>query len=325
MNEQEETIELMDDIEVVGPGEMLREARAALGFSQEQVAQRLNFRISLVNEIENDQFDKSIAETFNRGYLRNYAKLVAVAEDDIIASYENLNIAELQCAEMQSFSRETAKQAENALLMWVSYLIVGLLFSATIVWWMQNSDADEQSEPIEGYQVLSPAEVASKAVQNPNSSENDTLINESIDKSVDERMDKKLANAKTNNIDASATVNLARISKENNLNSPEASSESNNTTVTDENDTSTSTEQVIVDAQFTFLGDCWVNIHDATGERVAWGIKKSGYVMNISGIAPFSVILGKPELVKINFANENIDTARFARGNIAKFSLPMID
>ncbi|MBL4822572.1 MAG: DUF4115 domain-containing protein, partial [Colwellia sp.] len=74
---------------------------------------------------------------------------------------------------------------------------------------------------------------------------------------------------------------------------------------------------------FTFSGDCWVNIYDATGERIAWGVKKLGYVMTITGKAPFKVTLGKPELAEIYFNDTPVDMLSFNAGNIAKFTLPL--
>ena len=74
---------------------------------------------------------------------------------------------------------------------------------------------------------------------------------------------------------------------------------------------------------FYFNGDCWVNIYDATGEHIAWGVKKADYVMNIEGVAPFTVTLGKPELVTITYDGDDIDMSQFNRGNIAKFTLPI--
>jgi cytoskeleton protein RodZ len=76
-------------------------------------------------------------------------------------------------------------------------------------------------------------------------------------------------------------------------------------------------------AVFTFSGDCWVNIYDASGERIAWGIKKSGYVMSVEGVAPLEVTLGKPELAIIEFNGQLVDLSGFNAGNIAKFTLPL--
>jgi cytoskeleton protein RodZ len=75
---------------------------------------------------------------------------------------------------------------------------------------------------------------------------------------------------------------------------------------------------------FTFSGDCWVNIYDATGKRIAWGVKKAGYVMTIQGKAPLRVTVGKPELTRVVFNDEAVDMSPFNVGNIAKFTLPVV-
>ena len=49
--------ELSEDIEVIGPGQLLSEAREKAGYSQQYVADKLNFRRALVEDIENDIFD----------------------------------------------------------------------------------------------------------------------------------------------------------------------------------------------------------------------------------------------------------------------------
>jgi len=139
MSKESSVQELSDDIEVVGPGQMLAQAREKLGMSQQQVADKLNFRTTLVKNIENEIFDQEMPATFNRGYLRNYAKLVDISVDEVLAGYETLNIAEKQCAELQSFSKGTEKQAESNRIMWVSYLILTLLIASSIVWWLQET------------------------------------------------------------------------------------------------------------------------------------------------------------------------------------------
>ena len=110
----------------VGPGRMLTEAREAIGLSQQQVADKLNFRTTLVQNIEADKFDLNLPAAFNRGYLKNYAKLVNVAHEGILNSYDQLGVAQRQCAEMQSFSKGTEKQAEHNMLMWITYFILAL-------------------------------------------------------------------------------------------------------------------------------------------------------------------------------------------------------
>jgi len=131
--------ELPEDIEVIGPGQLLADARVKLNLSIEQVAHRLNFRIQQVSDIEADAYDGSVPETFTRGYLLNYAKLVGVDSQDIISSYESLGVGREQCAEMQSFSKITEKEAAHSRLMWLSYLIIFALIASSILYYIQDT------------------------------------------------------------------------------------------------------------------------------------------------------------------------------------------
>lgn len=86
------------------PGQLLRAAREARGLTQPEVASRLNLRVSLVRDIEEDRFDQRTASTFTRGYLKTYAKLVGASEERVVAAYERLGLTEVKYAEMHSFS-----------------------------------------------------------------------------------------------------------------------------------------------------------------------------------------------------------------------------
>jgi cytoskeleton protein RodZ len=74
---------------------------------------------------------------------------------------------------------------------------------------------------------------------------------------------------------------------------------------------------------FEFSGDCWMNLTDATGENIAYGVKVKGRVMPVTGIPPFEVTLGAPEVVKIRYAGESLDMSFLPFGRIAKFDLPL--
>lgn len=251
--------------------------------------------------------------TFNRGYLRNYAKLVSVDINEVISAYDMLGVAEVQRSEMQSFSNLTEKQAEHSRLMWFSYLIAAILFGLMVVWWLQ--------EPKLSVNLFdNPKQKQEQAISNDISNAADLSV---AKKSVVALEQSKVQAIETDKI----TKPIESVQKD-----PEPIiTELNVDAVLEEQleakiETSTSTEQVpnISTAVFTFSGDCWVNIFDATGERIAWGVKKSGYVMTVTGKAPLKVTLGKPELATINFNDKPVDMSSFNAGNIAKFTLPLI-
>ncbi|MCW9000294.1 MAG: DUF4115 domain-containing protein, partial [Kangiellaceae bacterium] len=77
----------------------------------------------------------------------------------------------------------------------------------------------------------------------------------------------------------------------------------------------------VIDTEFVFTGDCWVQVKDANGEVIAVGVKKSGKIMPLTGVAPFDVILGEPSVVKITLNGEEFDLSSFGPGQTAKFVL----
>lgn len=313
--------ELSEDMEVMGPGQILSDARKKMGLSQDDVAARLNFRTTLVDEIENEVFDTSMPETFNRGYLRNYAKLVNVSQEDVMASYEQLNVAKTQASELQSFSKGTEKLAESNRIMWVSYLILAILIGSTVVWWMQNNTEQGLTETVE---------IQKETADNIEKQQPDLLE----ETKVSSMLTPTVENTDADNLVEEASVPSSALSQDSlNITTPVTQVEdvqANEKAVTqtesllvNEVTETTESEVTLTNVTFTFSGDCWVNISDATGERIAWGVKKLGYVMKISGQAPFNVTLGRPELVAIDFSDEIIDMSQFNAGNIAKFTLPV--
>lgn len=323
--------EITEDIEIIGPGRLLSDARKARGLSVENVANKLNFRIGLITDIEADIFDKTLPSTFNRGYLKNYAKLVEVSEEDILSSYEMLGVAEKQSTEMQSFSKITEKQAQTRSLMWLSYLILAVLIGSTLVWYFQyqsgietkSSAIEEQIEPQSS--ANSPADdvVVTEVAKVEEPVETSSATNAENEAPVTQApIEDVLANdtlRESPTIAAQAQETIAEAGDVNLAESVEVI-EQNLDTTTFATSAQETVESTVV---FTFAGDCWVNITDATGERVAWGVKKTDYVMTIKGVAPFNVTLGKPELVTIDFAGQNVDMSQFNAGNIAKFTLPL--
>jgi len=297
-SDAEEITELSEDMEMVSPGAMLREAREAQSLSQDYIAGKLNFKVALVNNIEKDSFDPSMPVTFNRGYLANYAKLVGVDVDDVLASYDALDAASIQRSEMLSFSKETSKQAEHSRVMWLSYLIVAVLIGLTVLWWQQESSQQADNSTSD---LSSSADIVSE--QN-----SDELLNVTDTSVAIEALEAPNAT----DLVASDTVDSVSV----------ITSEEPVDLITSEK--TQPQEPEISTAVFTFNGDCWVNIYDATGERIAWGVKKSGYVMTIQGKAPLRITVGKPELTSIIFNGKPVDMSAFNLGNIAKFNLPIL-
>ncbi len=323
------TDELSDDMEMVSPGVMLRDAREKLGLTQENIAKRLNFKEALVDALENDNLDPSLPATFNRGYLCSYAKIVAVEIEDVLASHDALGAAQTQRSELQSFSNLTIKEAEHSRVMWLSYLIIAILVGLTVLWWMQEAEQKPTTSTAEATLIEEEAKQEPTNESRMDQAENAELVlaeqTDKLQRSLEQTTNEtKIApdSNKPENISLGEQV-LPEVTESlvANQNDQADARESNESSVSDS--VVELTDNVLATGVFTFSGDCWVNIYDATGERVAWGVKKSGYVMTVKGQAPLRVTLGKPELATILYNEEPVDLSSFNVGNIAKFTLPL--
>jgi len=68
-------------------GQVLRQRREAKNMSIEEIARATRVPMSSVERIESDQFDELPGEVFVRGFLKSYAKAVALDPDEILARY----------------------------------------------------------------------------------------------------------------------------------------------------------------------------------------------------------------------------------------------
>jgi len=312
--------ELSEDMEMVGPGQILSEARKKASMTIGDVAKILKFKEHLIENIEKDIFDQKLPATYNRGYLKSYAKLVGVDINDVLSAYDMLGVAEIQRSEMLSFSNLTEKQAEHSRLMWLSYLIVAILIGLMILWWQQEPKQiiDESITDKQSDLVISTSKSEMKK-------ETETLkLDDVVEVTKLDQNELTLDTALE--VEQVSPINELSNQKEavvTSIDSFDGSVDVTEDVILVDNATPTADTAEVSTAIFTFSGDCWVNIYDANGERIAWGVKKSGYVMNITGEAPLKVTLGKPELAIIEFNGQAIDMSGFNAGNIAKFTLPL--
>lgn len=94
-----------DQNEALTTGARLRNAREQLGLSQQAVAERLCLKVSTVRDIEEDKAPADLASTFLRGYIRSYARLVHIPEEELLPWLEKqAPLRAAKVAPMQDFS-----------------------------------------------------------------------------------------------------------------------------------------------------------------------------------------------------------------------------
>ena len=62
---------------------------------------------------------------------------------------------------------------------------------------------------------------------------------------------------------------------------------------------------------FQFSDNCWVEIDDAKGVEIYADLNRDGDALRISGVAPYSILLGKGPSVSLQFNGETVDVGRY--------------
>lgn len=316
--------ELPDDLEVMTPGQMLKEAREKRGLSVENVAQRLNLRITLINEIENDKTnDKNT--TFVRGYLKSYAKLVGLSEKDVLTGIAHLNSAQQMSVELQSFSNEAKNKNSDSKLMAFTYLVMALLIVSMVIWWAQledSSSVDEVEETVP--ELLEDGEILEdKGALSPQQSLPKPLDGEGASSVIQEEqaeigLKAKLSPSKESDNLNQASVETKQVQASELINS--------NKLKASEAVEPTASEQMTAEKstlEFTFKRKIWVQVKDASGRKIAYGTKAAGRVMKLTGKPPFKVIVGTTKGLSIRYNGKVVDLGRFDPSQFAKFQLPL--
>jgi cytoskeleton protein RodZ len=115
------------------PGARLRGAREAKALTIEAAAERLRLNAALVLAMEEDRLALLGAPVFARGHLRNYAALLGLPEDEILAAFGSGEIPEpsfLPAMDLRPKVRDHARWA------WpVAAVLLAIGVVAAFWWW----------------------------------------------------------------------------------------------------------------------------------------------------------------------------------------------
>ncbi|EKO3406840.1 DUF4115 domain-containing protein [Vibrio fluvialis] len=289
----------------VQPGTLLKEKREALGLTQKQVADRLRLRVTIIQNIEENNFDSDLVATFTRGYLRSYAKAVGLAEHLVLDAFEESVTPEPQEQTMQSFSKKTKREKHDSRIMTITWIILLVIIGMSSLWWWQNNEQDTL-KPDQGTEAVSAvADQAAAPATEQVQPEFNTIEPTQAEAQSDAQPSEEPTGDEMAMEDPAPAQEEAVVEPQTTPAAPAAAEATSGDLLT-----------------MNFSSDCWVQVKDATGKTLSTGIKKAGETLNLRGQKPLQVILGAPEGVSVTFASEPVDLSGYTSGKVARFTLP---
>ncbi|MCS2168676.1 cytoskeleton protein RodZ [Scandinavium manionii] len=311
-------------------GTRLRNAREQLGLSQQAVAERLCLKVSTVRDIEDDKAPASLASTFLRGYIRSYARLVHIPEEEllpILAKEVPVRVAKM--APMQNMSLGKRRKKRDGWLMSFTWLVLFVVIGLTGAWWWQNHKA--QQEEISTMADQSSAELNANDSSN---SQNVPLDTSGAQSQAPDATANNSQPADANAPAATAQTTPAQTAPDAQNNAVVSPSQANvDNTATAANPATPAaplpTDQAAVTPTaspnalvMNFNADCWLEVTDSTGKKLFSGLQRKDGTLNLEGQAPYKLKIGAPAAVQIQFQGKPVDLSRFIRTNqVARLTL----
>ncbi|MCF4010157.1 RodZ domain-containing protein [Rheinheimera sp. UJ63] len=304
-------------------GQILRQTREKRGLSLKDVAQQLNLKAEVLQCIEADEPDKNILPTFMRGYVRAYARYLKLPELPLLKQFEqahHVNSAPVKT--MKTFSNRQAKQQTEARFMWLTYLIAAILLASLAIWFWQGSrdfvtsDSLPTSSTTPALTESSGTIPLTQTVTQPSSWESPPAANNAADNSnePESSVSESVTQSNPSALPSSVPVVELPAPSTDTLLAPE-----NNELATES--FGDSNDSGLDRLKMTFAENCWIDVVDASGERVAYGTKQAGYIMELNAKAPFVITLGNPSVVAIELNQQPYDMSKYPGGRVAKFTL----
>lgn len=274
-------------------GKILASARSEQGMTTDMVAARLCLTEGYIKALEAGNYSVLPGDTFIRGYLRNYADIVGLNAEELVRLYmEQQNLANISEQEKKAARAERSKSNKTMAAM----AVVALLIVAAVA--LSLNMGDEQSVE-NGLPEADPAE----AIESPTESEIEMTIQTVSEADVDNSITEPVVPVVAESVEVSDSETALE---------ERAIESSLEPTIQEAEESGSVIETPITEKlEFTFLGECWYQVIDATGAKLAERTKSEGDVSVVEGVPPFTITLGDSTVVELVHEGEVVDLSAF--------------
>lgn len=284
------------------PGEALREARLQRGLSPAEVAEALRLSQKTLDHIETGQFDKLPGDTFGRGYIRAYARLLKLDPAEYVLAYDRQMGIQERERPVHGISQVAAYTQPTRL--WVRGTSAAVLLAVVGcgVWWFSDQQrpeatqlSAEASDLMEDVQIDSlPPPVPIPGVQRVNLSLSDSSADQlqSADTAEGELAGQAVVATAADAPAQPAAAEQSAVELASVETSPAAAA-----AATAESTVAAAAPASGQTFQMSFSDSCWVQISTTEGKVVHSGLMQAGQTINIPQEGPLQVVIGAVEAV----------------------------
>ena len=285
-------------------GALLRRGREAAGLSLEAVAQQLKLAPRQVTALEEDDFARLPGRTFVRGFVRNYARLVRIDADTVLAALAGTDAAPLDSPALQPTAPTigelpTSEHAKPGWARWVIPLtLVAVIVTAGVYeFYRGRGDGPHvtgtprgDAEPAR--QATPPAAPATASTTAPTPTPSSPAGGTA---------GTPLVNPMAPAAPAGDAAPRAAATDADTASAPPAPGE--------------------LTLVLTYRDSSWTEIKAAGGRVLVSQMIASGQVRSVSGTPPFDLTIGNAAEVSLEYRGKVVDLAPYTKKNVARVVL----
>lgn len=341
-----------------GPGERLRAARLSMGYDLGKLASELHLTTSVVEMLEADEYDGIGARVFVRGYLRNYARIVGMPVDSILRQFDDKwpDDDPVQTVVRQSPRLPADGGPGRGLAGAVTWLLIIVTLVLFLMWWRGYLDeivpgttsADGEvveTAPLPEGGALPGATDGMLPLDDLGSDDGTLRLPAADDAAPDDNatqtgMQGMMAEpASLSSVTGSApatqgddgpggladTAAGSAVPDSASAAAPDATAAAGASAAAGEGTTAagdtTSPAGGAPRVVLTFSAPCWVDVRDSERRFKLFGEMPRGASKVLGGTPPYKLVIGNAKAVDISIDGQPFDVMRYAKGNVARFTL----
>ena len=284
-------------------GERLAEARHKEEIPLSDIAKELHLDEFKVEALERNEFDVLGAPVFAKGYLRKYAQLVGVAEDDVMADYYQLNRAET--TRLVVTTRKPRRELSPG--PWIVVAIVAFVLAVLYWWFVEREPAREVTTPVQP-ETGAVTDASEPQPEPPAAAtDSDDPVTDVVDSTPDESSVEGSDEGPDEGPDEpAADESIAEVAAEEVTAAPVSRP-----------------DPAVLAVTLSYSGDCWTEITDAGGRRLFFNLGSAGDSVDLSGRPPLNVLFGNADNVTVTVNNQPYAIpASSRRGRTARLTIP---
>jgi cytoskeleton protein RodZ len=274
------------------PGAILRQARQKGNLSIKHIADRLFLDAHVIQALEDDNYEGMPPTIFIRGYLRNYAKVLDVSEENIMAAFDQNENTSTSTVTKDNPLIPNKQASSNDLWHSVATVVVIVTLMILIALWQFYPSTDDI--PSENQESI---DDSWESGFGNNTAELDTESN-----IVDGNKPTKPGEA-----DDASTTRVTTTT----VHSPPAV-----VTVIEQTEITPPPVQPVENKTILlhFQRRVWMKITDKTGKQLFVGIGKADKALSLEGLPPFKIRVGNPA-VDIEYQGERKNIKDYTKEN----------